>query len=208
MSAREQLHLGLIGQGLADRPELEQKLWQYLQMLSKWNKVYNLTAIRDLEQMISHHLLDSLAVLPCLDGVGRLVDIGSGGGLPGIPLALARPDWQIFSVETVNKKSTFQQQAKIELNLSHFHPICSRVELWQPEVLMDGCISRAFAELSDFVRLADPLVRPGGRFFAMKGVYPQEEIERLPAQFTVVDVQVLKVALLGAERHLVIVERK
>ncbi|WP_230970401.1 16S rRNA (guanine(527)-N(7))-methyltransferase RsmG [Nitrogeniibacter aestuarii] len=207
MSEAARLERGLSAMGI-DLPEAaHEKLVAYAALLTKWNKVYNLTAIRDASQMLTHHLLDSLVILPALASVGHLADIGSGGGLPGIPLAISRPDLQVTSIETVNKKSTFQQQAKIELKLDNFHPLCARVEDVQPVQLFDGIVSRAFAELSDFVRLSAHLLAPAGRFYAMKGVYPHEEIARLPEGFGVAESLELRVPELDAHRHLIIIER-
>lgn len=203
---------GLLAEGLQDlgldlTPATQARLIAFGELLLKWNKVYNLTAIRAPQEVITHHLLDSLAVLPHLDGVRSLADIGSGGGLPGIPLAIARPDLAVSSVETVNKKASFQQQAKIELALGNFEPLNERVERLHPARSFDGVISRAFSELALFVELAGHLAAPGGRLFAMKGVYPDAEIARLPAGWHVARSDRLNVPGLGAERHLIIVER-
>lgn len=186
---------------------LRARLAAYAALLVKWNKIYNLTAIRDPRQVVTHHLLDSLAVLPFVDGVATLADVGSGGGLPGIPLALARPELAVTSIETVNKKASFQQQAKIELGLANFTVVNARVEDVRPEQPFDAVISRAFSELADFVTLTAHLLRPGGRFLAMKGVYPEGEIARLPAGFRVVESHPLTVPGVDAERHLIILER-
>ena len=207
MSDRASLERGLAAMGIELPESAHDKLVAYAALLAKWNKVYNLTAIRDPAQMMSHHLFDALSVLPHLAGVSRLADVGSGGGLPGIPLAIARPDMSVTSIETVNKKATFQQQAKIELKLANFEPVCARVEEVRREPGFDGIISRAFSELADFVRLTAHLLAPGGRFYAMKGVYPHEEIERLPAGFAVVEAIELAVPALDAHRHLIIIER-
>ncbi len=198
---------GLAAMNIDLPPAAHDSLAAYAVLLAKWNKVYNLTAIRDAEQMLTHHLLDSLSVLPYLRDVSRLADIGSGGGLPGILLAIARPDLAVTSIETVNKKASFQQQAKIELALANFDPVCVRVEDMRVETGFDGIISRAFAELSDFLHLTAHLLAPGGRFYAMKGVYPHEEIARLPAGFRVSEAVTLSVPGLDAQRHLIIIER-
>ena len=202
----------LLDRGLAElklelSPEARQKLLDFAALLGKWNRVYNLTAIRSPEQAITHHLLDSLVVLPHLEGIARLADIGSGGGLPGIPLAIARPDLQINSIETVGKKASFQQQAKIELGLSNFVPVHARVEDVVPEAPFDAVISRAFSDIADFVRLTRHLLGPGGRFLAMKGVYPRDELASLPDDVRVVVTHPLTVPGLDAERHLIILER-
>ena len=207
MSDIASLARGLAEMGI-DLPEAaREKLVAYAALLSKWNKVYNLTAIRDGGQIMSHHLLDSLTVLPHLSGVKHLADIGSGGGLPGIPLAIARADLAVTSIETVNKKASFQQQARIELQLKNFEPLCARVEEVRRETGFDGIISRAFAELADFVRLSAHLLAPGGRLYAMKGVYPHEELARLPAGFAAVEAVQLAVPDVDAHRHLIIIER-
>lgn len=204
---RSLLSDGLQALGLDLPPATQASLIAFGELLLKWNKVYNLTAIRAPQEVITHHLLDSLAVLPHLEGVRSLADIGSGGGLPGIPLAIVRPDLAVTSVETVNKKASFQQQAKIELALGNFEPLNARVEKLHPAQPFDGVISRAFSELALFVELAGHLVAPAGRLFAMKGVYPDDEIARLPAGWHVARSDRLNVPGLGAERHLITVER-
>ena len=205
------LDAGLAALGLSLSAATQVRLMSFAALLQKWNKVYNLTSIRDAEQVVTHHLLDSLAVLPHLRGMATLADVGSGGGLPGIPLAIAaaetRPDLAITSIETVNKKASFQQQAKIELGLANFSVVNERVENVHPAAPFDAVISRAFSELSDFVGLTAHLLRPGGHFLAMKGVYPRDEIARLPVAFRVVETVPLAVPGLGAERHLIILER-
>ena len=177
------------------------KLSAYLALLLKWNKVYNLTAIRNPDEMVTHHLLDSLAVLPELKKstpvTRSLVDVGSGAGLPGIVLAIACPDWSITSVETVEKKAAFQRQAQIELGLKNFSVHGGRVEVLSGR--FDAAISRAFASLADFVKLAGHLA---DCLWAMKGVYPAEEIAALPAGWEVVERHELKVPGLDAQRHL------
>ncbi|WP_332671613.1 16S rRNA (guanine(527)-N(7))-methyltransferase RsmG [Aromatoleum sp.] len=205
------LDAGLDALGLSLSVAAQARLMSFAALLHKWNKVYNLTSIRDAAEVVTHHLLDSLAVLPHLDGIATLADVGSGGGLPGIPLAIAaaesRPRLAITSIETVNKKASFQQQAKIELALANFSVVNERVENVRPEAPFDAVISRAFSELSDFVGLTAHLLRPGGHFLAMKGVYPRDEIARLPVTFRVVETVPLAVPGLRAERHLIILER-
>lgn len=204
--ARE-LNEGIAALGLVLPQETVDHLLAFGELLLKWNRVYNLTALRDPREVITHHLLDSLAVLPWVGDLGKLADIGSGGGLPGIPLAIVRPDLAVTSVETVNKKASFQQQAKIELALGNFEPLNARVEKLHPAQPFDGVISRAFSELALFVELAGHLAAPAGRLFAMKGVYPDDEIARLPAGWHVARSDRLNVPGLGAERHLITVER-
>ncbi|MBK7135666.1 MAG: 16S rRNA (guanine(527)-N(7))-methyltransferase RsmG [Rhodocyclales bacterium] len=207
MSTAEQLSRGLVALGLDLPPSAQGKLLAFAALLGKWNKVYNLTALRDAEQVVSHHLLDSLAVLPHLGKAKRLADIGSGGGLPGIPLAIARPDLQVALVESNQKKSAFEQQAKIELGLANVSAHCERVEAWQPEEKCDVVVSRAFSDLAEFVRLSGHLLAEGGALLAMKGVHPYEEIAQLPAGWRVAEVIPLQVPGVEGARHLVRVER-
>jgi 16S rRNA (guanine527-N7)-methyltransferase len=194
----------------------EEKLAAYLTLLAKWNRTYNLTAIRDPDEMVTHHLLDSLSVLPLLEksvlagcnaphGVRQdisLADVGSGAGLPGLLLAIARPDWRITSIETVEKKAAFQRQAKIELDLANVSIHCDRVEDVAEE--FTDTISRAFASLADFIRLAGHL---SSCLWAMKGVYPADEIAALPAGWGVAASHELSVPGLAAQRHLLQLER-
>lgn len=204
------LEQGIAALGLTLPADAPEKLLAFGRLLIKWNKVYNLTAIRDEAQVVTHHLLDSLAVLPQLDGISRLVDVGSGGGLPGVVLAICRPDLQVDSVETVQKKSTFQNQARIELKLANFRAHHARIENWQPAyapAAPDGIISRAFADLADFVNLTAHLADAQTRILAMKGVYPEDEIARIPAGFAMERSVELQVPGLDAERHLIIVKR-
>jgi 16S rRNA (guanine527-N7)-methyltransferase len=207
MSAADQLARGLAALGLDLPPSAQEKLLAFAALLGKWNRVYNLTALRDEQLVISHHLLDSLAVLPHLGGAKRLADIGSGGGLPGIPLAIARPELQVALVEASQKKSAFQQQAKIELGLANVSVHCLRAEIWQPEEKCDVVISRAFSDLAEFVKLSGHLLARSGVLLAMKGVHPYEEIAGLPAGWRVADVMPLHVPGVAGARHLVRVVR-
>lgn len=179
------------------------QLDRYLMLLAKWNKTYNLTAVRDSERMVSYHLLDSLSLVPQLQGGRRLLDVGSGGGMPGIPAAIARPDLQVVVLDANHKKTTFLRQVAIELKLDNVEVATERVEHYQPVELFDRITSRAFAELNEFVRLTRHLLAKDGQFVAMKGVYPYEEVALLPAGVRVVDVLPLQVPGLDAERHLV-----
>jgi len=207
MSSAEQLPRGLAVLGLDLPLPVQETLLVFAALLGKWNKVYNLTALRNEEQVMSYHLLDSLAVLPHLGSAKRLADIGSGGGLPGIPLAITRPDLQVALVESNQKKSAFQQQAKIELGLANVSVHCARVEAWQPEEKCDVVISRAFSDLAEFVKLSGHLLAEGGALLAMKGVHPYEEIAQLPADWRVAEVIPLQVPGVEGARHLVRVER-
>jgi 16S rRNA (guanine527-N7)-methyltransferase len=196
------LQTGIAALGLSLPPGAQEKLADYLALLAKWNKTYNLTAIHDEQRMVTHHLLDSLAVLPQLMDVMTLADVGSGAGLPGIPLAICRPDLQLTSIETSQKKAAFQQQAKIELGLANVSIHCGRVE--DAEGSFDAVISRAFAELALFVRQAGHL---STRLLAMKGAYPQTEIEHLPPDWRMAGAARLDVPGLNAERHLIVLRR-
>lgn len=207
MTPSQQLSRGLASLGLDLPPAALEKLLAFAALLGKWNKVYNLTALRDEAQVISHHLLDSLAVLPHLGSAQRLADIGSGGGLPGIPLAIARPALQVALVESNQKKSAFEQQAIIELGLERVSAHCERVEAWQPAEPCDVVISRAFSDLAEFVRLSGHLLAEGGALLAMKGVHPYEEIASLPAGWRVAEVIPLQVPGVEGARHLVRVVR-
>jgi 16S rRNA (guanine527-N7)-methyltransferase len=197
------LAAGLADLGLNVPDSAQQQLLAFRDLLLKWNKTYNLTALRDPAQAISHHLLDSLAILPQLDG-GNLLDVGSGGGLPGIPLAIARPELQICMVDTVQKKTTFLQQAVIELGLKNVTVNHARVEEMQGQYAQ--ITSRAFAELGLFVSLTRHLLAPNGRWLAMKGIRPDDELKGLSADIVVEAIIPLTVPGLGAERHLIILK--
>ncbi len=193
--------LGELGLDLPE--EVQEQLLAFRDLLLKWNKTYNLTALRDPEQAISHHLLDSLAILPYVDD-GALLDVGSGGGLPGIPLAIARPHLSVRMVDTVQKKATFLQQAAIQLDLKNVAVDHARVEELTSQYAQIS--SRAFAELKLFVELTRHLLAPGGRWLAMKGVRPDAEIAALPADVVVDRIVPLSVPGLDAERHLIILK--
>lgn len=205
MTLQQQLEAGASTLGLALEGEHQAKLMQYLGLIQKWNRVHNLTALRDPQTMLTHHLLDSLTVLPYVR-VNRLLDVGSGAGLPGIPLAIAHPDWEITLSDSSHKKSSFQQQAVIELGLSNVRVISGRVEDIQPGQKFDGVISRAFSEIADFIACTHHLLATGGRWYAMKGVRPDEELAQLPAGVEVERVVPLTVPGLDARRHLIILK--
>ena len=187
------------------------RLMAYQALLAKWNKVYNLTALRDPAQMVSHHLLDSLSAVSAFAGAQRVLDVGAGGGLPGIVLAIwaaeAEPQMKITLVDTVQKKTAFLNQVKAELQLGNVTVLHARVEQLPVEQQYDVITSRAFAELKDFVTWSNHLLQQGGKYIALKGVLPQEEIDRLPAGWKVQRVQPLQVPGLDAERHLIFIER-
>ncbi len=207
MSLSEDLHRGIDALGLVLPEGAEQKLLEYLTLLSKWNTTYNLTAVRDEAEMVSHHLLDSLAVLPHLGAIDTLADVGSGAGLPGMMLAIARPDLKVISIETSHKKAAFQQQAKMTLKLDNVSIHCGRVEHYKDTLSFGGIISRAFSSLADFIRLAGMLARSDGVLLAMKGRFPDEEIAQLPVDWKVAEAIRLDIPDLVAERHLIVLKR-
>jgi 16S rRNA (guanine527-N7)-methyltransferase len=215
MSLALQLRDGVSALGLELPAETQARLLAYLALLKKWNRTYNLTAIRDDSDMVTQHLLDSLALLPALAAAvleksalagRRWADVGSGAGLPGIPLAIVRPDLDMTLIEAVAKKSAFQRQAKIELGLTNVSVVGGRVEQ-QPGGAFDVVVSRAFAELVDFIRLAGHLLAPQGRLYAMKGQLPADELSRLPPGWRQLDCLRLSVPGLDAQRHLIVLER-
>lgn len=182
-------------------------LMDYLALLIKWNAVYNLTAVRDPAQMVVQHILDSLAVVAAFDGVSNVLDVGAGGGLPGMVLAIARPQMQVAMIDTVHKKTAFLTQVKVELGLRNVTVHTGRVEQLQVAHQFEVITSRAFAELSDFINWSGHLLAPGGRFIAMKGIHPQQELSRLPDDWVVREVRALAVPGLQAQRHLIFIER-
>jgi 16S rRNA (guanine527-N7)-methyltransferase len=199
------LQRGLTALGLSVSPATQEQLLAYLSLLQKWNAAYNLTAVRGKERMLTHHLLDSLAVVPHLRG-SAWVDVGSGAGLPGIPIALARPDSSVTLVDSNHKKTAFLEQVVIELGLRNVTVSRGRVEEWRPEQGFDVVISRALSDLPEFLALAGRLCAPGGVIAAMKGVYPHEELAQVPASYRLQSVVELDVPGLAAHRHLVLIQ--
>ena len=198
---------GIAAMQLDVSPAQQEKLMDYLALMFKWNAVYNLTSLRDPMQMVTHHLLDSLAAVPAFARARNVLDVGSGGGLPGIVLAIVRPDMKVSMIDTVHKKTAFLTQVKAELELANVTVYTARVEQLQVSDKFDVITSRAFADLSDFVNWSCHLLADGGRYIALKGVAPRDEQERLPADWTVTGLEPLQVPRLGAERHLVFIER-
>ncbi len=199
----DQLCAGAVALGIPlDDGQCDQLLI-YLSLLQKWNRIYNLTAIRERSKWVSHHLLDSLAVVRHLPE-GAVVDVGSGAGLPGIPLAIAQPARAVTLLDSNHKKGAFLQQALIECRLSNCSVHIGRAEEWQPRSRFDGAVSRAFSDLAGFVEAARGLVRPGGWLAAMKGVHPDEELAQLPPGVAVNRVIPLEVPRLRAARHLIV----
>ncbi|MGH8728795.1 MAG: 16S rRNA (guanine(527)-N(7))-methyltransferase RsmG [Burkholderiales bacterium] len=200
---------GLLEKGLAElklglNEHDRKRLLIYLKLLHKWNQTYNLTAVREIEKMISHHLLDCLAVLPHLDA-SQVLDVGSGPGLPGVPLAIARPKWRVTLLDSNHKKASFLRQVVMELMLTNVTVHCGRVEELKEN--FDLVISRAFADLGEYLRLAGKLCSPSGTIAAMKGIYPFEELRDIAAPFALKNVVKLDVPGVDAERHLVLVSR-
>ena len=202
------LEAGFAALGLEVDREGRQKLLAFLALLEKWNRVYNLTAIRAREDMLTHHLFDSLVLAPHLDRAApaNVLDVGSGGGLPGIPLAIVRPALPVTLIDAVAKKTAFLTQAKGELGLANLSVVTGRVEDYRAPGGFAAIVSRAFATLADFVRASRHLLAPGGRFYAMKGKFPDTEIAALPGDVTVAESLALSVPGMAAQRHLIVME--
>lgn len=183
-----------------------EKLLDYLALLNKWNSVYNLTSVRDPMQMVTLHVLDSLAAVPAFKDAKNVLDVGAGGGLPGMVLAISRPDMKVSMIDTVHKKTAFLNQVKAELELSNVTVYTKRVEQLEVKTKFDVITSRAFADLSDFVNWSGHVLAEGGQFIALKGTAPAEERERLPEPWKVQKLEPLEVPGLDAERHLVFIE--
>ncbi len=206
MSLAAKIAAGLESMGMALPEGAPALLAAHLELVAKWNHVHNLTAVRETEQMVVLHVLDSLSLLPHLGAAGSLIDVGAGAGFPGIPIAIARPTLAVTLLDSSHKKGTFLEQAKAELGLANVTVACERVEAFRPVRPFDVVVSRAFSDLADFVAQARHLVAPGGRLLAMKGVYPYDEIARVPASHRVSEVVELNVPSLEAKRHLVLLE--
>ena len=200
------LRSGLKELGLELPEATERRLLDYVALLDKWNKTYNLTAVRDPVQMITHHILDSLAVRPFLKGP-NVLDIGTGAGLPGIPLALACPQYRFTLLDSNAKKTRFVIQAKGELGLDNVQVVHERAERYRPTQKFDTLLTRAFASLVDMLGLAGHLLTDDGEFLAMKGNYPKDELEQVSSPFKVLEVCKLAVPGLGEQRHLVRITR-
>jgi 16S rRNA (guanine527-N7)-methyltransferase len=186
----------------------QQQLLAYLALLIKWNKAYNLTAVRDPDEMVSRHLLDSLSVLPFVAEGGRTwLDVGSGGGMPGVPLAIMFPERAFTVLDSNGKKTRFLTQVKLELKLANLEVVHSRVELFRPAVPFGGITSRAFSSLEDFASWTRHLGNTETRWLAMKGVQPEDELQRLPDDFRLDACHVLKVPGCQGQRHLLILRR-
>lgn len=176
---------------------------RYINLLAKWNKAFNLTAVRNIDEMLDRHLIDSLSIAKSIKG-SRFIDVGTGPGLPGIPLAILYPEKTFYLLDSNGKKSRFQQQSKQELKLHNIEIVNSRVDEYQPEQAFDGVLSRAFATLEDMVQGANHLCADGGKFFAMKGVYPEDELQAISKPY-----KVHPIVWKGndSERHLVVISQ-
>jgi len=183
-----------------------EQLMDYLALMAKWNGVYNLTSLRDPMQMVTHHLLDSLAAVSAFESAKNVLDVGAGGGLPGIVLAIVRPDMQVSLIDTVHKKTAFLTQVKAELGLKNVTVYTMKVQELKAGPF-DVITSRAFADLSDFVNWSGHLLAEGGRFIALKGTAPADEQERLPGEWKIQELRPIKVPKVEAERHLVFIEK-
>ncbi len=194
---------GIAQMGLDVSRETQEKLLAYMALLQKWNKVYNLTAVREPSEMVTLHLLDSLSVLPFIKA-RNLLDVGSGAGLPGIVLAIVKPDLQVTTIDTVQKKAIFMRQVKGELGLENLDVVHARVESYQAKQKFEVIISRAFSELALFLKLTKHLLTENGAWLAMKGQVPYAELEILDVKSK--KIIPLNVAGLQAERHLVVLK--
>lgn len=201
-----QLARGAKKMGVALSESQAEQLLAYMALLNKWNKAYNLTAVRDPAEMVSRHLLDSLSILP-LVGAGRWLDVGSGGGMPGVILAIMLPDNAFTLLDSNGKKTRFLTQVKLELGLDNMQVVNSRVEAFSPDQAFDGIVSRAFSSLADFTNLTRHLSTPDTQWLAMKGLYPDDELEALTDGFTVQRSMELSVPGCVASRHLLILQR-
>lgn len=206
MALAEQLRAGLRSLGLVLTQEAQDKLLAYVALMVKWNRTYNLTSVREPQDMLAVHVLDSLSVLAHLP-TGSLVDVGSGGGLPGIPLAICEPSRAVALVESNQKKSAFQRQVQIELGLANLQVVRRRAEEYVPQKGFDVVISRAFASIADFISVAEHLCVPTGVMAAMKGVFPEEEIAHIPPRFHVEQSTALEVPGVEGARHLILIRR-
>jgi 16S rRNA (guanine527-N7)-methyltransferase len=204
----EELAKGALELGIELSPQQQEQLLAYLALLIKWNKAYNLTAVRNPDEMVSRHLLDSLSVVPFVVEAGdNWLDVGSGGGMPGIPLAIVFPERQFTLLDSNGKKTRFLTQVKLELKLANLHVVHSRVEDYRPEVRFSGICSRAFSSLEDFSTWTRHLGDANSRWLAMKGVHPNDELQALPADFRLSATHVLKVPGCQGQRHLLILRR-
>jgi 16S rRNA (guanine527-N7)-methyltransferase len=201
-----QLQQGLNSINLSLSEAQRSKLLDYIELMRKWNQSFNLTAITNPASMISHHLLDSLIIAPYLKGQQH-IDVGSGAGLPGIPLAIALPEQQFTLLDSNGKKTRFLLQAKLHLQLNNIQVVQKRVEDYQPNILFDNVLSRAFASISDMLNWSEHLCKPNGHFLALKGQFPDKELASLPTGFKVDSAHSLLVPGIEGQRHLLIIQK-
>ena len=187
--------------------EKQQQLINYVLLMHKWNKTYNLTSVRNPRDMVIKHIVDSIAVAPFLDK-DRYIDVGTGPGLPGIPLAIMCPDKQFVLLDSLGKRVRFMKQVAYELKIANIQPVQSRVEDFDPDVEIDGVLSRAFASLKDMLHWCQHLVNSHGVFIALKGHLPSNELEELPLGFILQETIKLNVPGLDSERHIVMIKRQ
>ncbi|EOM1365753.1 TPA: 16S rRNA (guanine(527)-N(7))-methyltransferase RsmG [Klebsiella pneumoniae] len=193
--------------GISLTDHQKNQLVAYVGLLDKWNKAYNLTSVRDPNEMLVRHILDSIIVAPYLQG-SRFIDVGTGPGLPGIPLAIVCPESHFTLLDSLGKRVRFLRQVQHELKLDNVTPVQSRVEAFPAEPPFDGVISRAFASLNDMVIWCHHLPAANGHFYALKGLAQKEEMESLPEGYDIVEVIELHVPRLEGERHLVVIKPK
>jgi len=186
--------------------QIEQQL-ALVGSLDKWNKAYNLTSVRNPKDMLTRHIMDSLAIRQYLQGQ-RFIDVGTGPGLPGLPLAIAEPDKEFVLLDSLGKRIRFIRQVCHELKLANVTAVQARVEDYQDEKKFDGVISRAFASLNDMLSWCEHLPAENGRFYALKGLYPQDELEQLPEQYKIESIEQIKVPGIDASRHIVIISKR
>lgn len=203
LASRLATGIGVLGLQAVVTAEMQEKCIAYMALMLKWNKVYNLTAVRDPEEMLVLHLLDSLSILPFVQP-GNVLDVGSGGGLPGLVIAITRPEVEVTTIDTVQKKTIFMRQVKAELGLLNAQVVHGRVEAYVPPARFSQVISRAFSDIALFKQLTTHLIAPQGRWLAMKGLLPSDELEQ--AKVVPKEVIRLHVPYLQAERHLIVFE--
>ena len=206
MELAEQLATGRRALDIVCSPDTDGKLLHYLRLLQKWNRVYNLTAVHDPREMVTRHLLDSLAITSHM--VGRVVDVGTGAGLPGIPLALVLPQLRFVLVDSNAKKTRFVIQAVTELGLENVDVVCERVEEFEPPQVFDTLVVRAFAPIANVLAVSSHLCANDGRILIMKGKNPKQELASVPAHYKIVDVHAIRVPGLNAKRHVVVITRQ
>lgn len=207
MLLQEPFRDGLTQLKIGVTPQQEKQSLAFVALLQKWNRAYNLTSVRETGRMLTQHVLDSLSILPYLWG-SRLLDVGAGAGLPGIPLAIARPDIRVTLLDSNGKKTRFMQQAALELALDNVEVVKSRLEEYRPDRPFDTVTSRAFSSLEAFVRMSAPLCDRDGRLLAMKGKNPEQELQNIDLSELVPTIQRLHVPGLNAERHVICLSKK